>query len=108
MERFLNRVRSSYAYLSSLDIQTQYHIPEFRDLWHGLKVPPEADLLKDLASEGLQATAGEALIPKGPLNRKKGKKSAPRKKQTRITNVHVKGEIDLSKDYVAPSASGPK
>ena len=72
------------------------------DLWHSLEVPNDVDLLKQLANEGLQATAAETLAPKGPMMKKKGKKSAPRQRQVRITNVHLKGQIDLSKDYVAP------
>ncbi|THH33282.1 hypothetical protein EUX98_g930 [Antrodiella citrinella] len=75
---------------------------EFLDLWHSLEVPNDVDLLKSLANEGLQATAAESLAPKGPFGKKKGKKSAPRQRQVRITNVHLKGQIDLSKDYVAP------
>ncbi|KIJ30454.1 hypothetical protein M422DRAFT_783976 [Sphaerobolus stellatus SS14] len=78
---------------------------EFQDLWHSLTVPADADLLKALASEGLQATAAEQLIPKLPQGKKKGKKGAPRNRQSRITNVHLKGEVDLTKDYVAPSGS---
>ncbi|KAH7907383.1 hypothetical protein BJ138DRAFT_1160306 [Hygrophoropsis aurantiaca] len=75
---------------------------EFLDLWHQLKVPNDVDLLKALASEGLQATAAEAVPPKGPTNtKKKGKRSAPRQRQARITNTHLKGEIDLSRDYHA-------
>ncbi|KAH9948459.1 transcription initiation factor IIE subunit beta [Amylocystis lapponica] len=77
---------------------------EFLDLWHSLQVPNEVDLLKQLASEGLQVTASEASVPKGPLTKKKGKKSAPRQRQVRITNTHLKGQIDLSRDYVAPGA----
>ncbi|THH07578.1 hypothetical protein EW145_g3288 [Phellinidium pouzarii] len=75
---------------------------EFKDLWHGLKVPPDADLLKALSSEGLKVTEGEIVIPKS--NKKKGKKSAPRHRPVRITNVHLKGEVDLSRDY-APGAT---
>lgn len=48
-------------------------------------------------------TAAEALVPKAPTTKKKGKRGgAPRQRQVRITNTHLKGEIDLSKDYVAP------
>ncbi|KAI9571910.1 hypothetical protein HD554DRAFT_2168720 [Boletus coccyginus] len=73
---------------------------EFLDLWHQLKVPNDVDLLKALASEGLQATAAEAPIPKAPsTTKKKGKRSVPRQRQAKITNVHLKGEIDLSRDY---------
>ncbi|EIW76772.1 hypothetical protein CONPUDRAFT_139457 [Coniophora puteana RWD-64-598 SS2] len=72
---------------------------EFLDLWHQLKVPAEADLLKALKSEGLQATASEALVPKAPNGKKKGKRSAPRQRPVRITNTHLKGSIDLSRDY---------
>jgi transcription initiation factor TFIIE subunit beta len=72
---------------------------EFLDLWHSLKVPNDVDLLKALASEGLQATTAEALIPKAPMGtKKKGKKSAPRQRQVRITNTHLKG-VDLSRDW---------
>ncbi|KAI6158699.1 hypothetical protein EDD17DRAFT_1621307 [Pisolithus thermaeus] len=75
---------------------------EFLDLWHQLKVPNDVDLLKALTSEGLQATASEAPAPKAPSNtKKKGKRSAPRQRQVRITNTHLKGEIDLSRDYHA-------
>ncbi|KAI0060143.1 transcription initiation factor IIE subunit beta [Artomyces pyxidatus] len=75
---------------------------EFHDLWHSLKVPNDVDLLKQLQSEGLQATASEAPTVKGPMGKKKGKKAAPRQRQMRLTNTHLKGSIDLSKDYVAP------
>ncbi len=55
------------------------------------------------ATEGLQATAAEALMPKAPTTKRKGKRGgAPRQRPVRITNVHLKGEIDLSRDYVAP------
>ncbi|KAJ8588597.1 transcription initiation factor IIE, beta subunit [Rhizopogon salebrosus TDB-379] len=75
---------------------------EFFDLWHSLKVPNDVDLLKALHAEGLQATAEETPIPKAPSNvKKKGKRSAPRQRQAKITNTHLKGEIDLSRDYDA-------
>ncbi|KAG1777857.1 hypothetical protein EV702DRAFT_198477 [Suillus placidus] len=73
---------------------------EFFDLWHSLKVPNDVDLLKALHAEGLQATAEEMPVPKAPSNmKKKGKRSAPRQRQAKITNTHLKGEIDLSRDY---------
>jgi transcription initiation factor TFIIE subunit beta len=75
---------------------------EFIDLWHSLVVPTDTELLRDLASEGLQVTTAEFVAPKGPTGKKKGKRSAPKQRQVRITNTHLKGEIDLSRDYVAP------
>lgn len=79
---------------------------EFLDLWHDLKVPNDVDLLKQLENEGLQATNAEQLAPKAAATKKKGKKGgAPRQRQVRITNTHLKGEIDLSKDYPAPGKS---
>jgi transcription initiation factor TFIIE subunit beta len=75
---------------------------EFNDIWHSLKVPNDVDLLKQLASEGLQVTTAETVAPKAPTGKKKGKRTAPRQRQVRITNTHLKGEIDLSRDYVAP------
>ncbi len=53
-------------------------------------------------AEGLQVTAAEAVAPKAPAGKKKKKGSAPRQRQVKITNTHLKGEIDLSKDFVAP------
>jgi len=76
---------------------------EFLDLWHGLKVPNEVDLQKELMTEGLQVTSAEA-GPVKPTGKKKGKKGgATRTRQVRLTNTHLRGEIDLSRDYVAPS-----
>ncbi|KAL5478921.1 TFA2 [Sanghuangporus weigelae] len=72
---------------------------EFRDLWHKLKVPPDADLIRALSQEGLKATEGETIIPKTSPTKKKGRKSGPRQRPVRITNVHLKGDIDLSRDY---------
>ena len=91
---------------------------EFMDLWHDLKVPNDVDLLKQLASgtfhhpsiccplttiaEGLKKTEAES-APIRAATKKKGKRGgAPRQRQVRITNTHLKGEIDLSRDYVAP------
>ncbi|PPQ69971.1 hypothetical protein CVT24_003675 [Panaeolus cyanescens] len=71
---------------------------EFHDLWHSLKVPNDVDLLKQLESEGLQATAAESTVPKVPNGnaKKKGKKGgAPKQRQVRITNTHLKNEFDL-------------
>jgi transcription initiation factor TFIIE subunit beta len=81
-------------------------------------VPNDVDLLKQLASgmsftqliynrlglifysEGLQVTAAETVVPKAPTGKKKGKRGgAPRQRQVRITNTHLKGEIDLQRDY---------
>lgn len=79
---------------------------EFNDLWHSLRVPNEVDLPKQLESEGLQVTNAQTLAPKASSSKKKGKRGgAPRQRQVRITNTHMKGEIDLSKDYVAPGKS---
>ncbi len=75
---------------------------EFHDLWHGLETPNDVDLLKALASEGLQATAAASPVIKSSAGKKKGKKAAPRHRQIRLTNTHLKGTIDLSRDYVAP------
>ncbi|KAM6490606.1 hypothetical protein JOM56_013949 [Amanita muscaria] len=75
---------------------------EFHDLWHSLKVPDEVDLLRQLELEGLQVTAAESVVPKAPTKKKGKRGGAPRQRQARITNVHLKGEIDLSRDYVAP------
>jgi len=52
----------------------------------------------------LQVTASETVAPKAPTLKKKGKKNgAPRQRQVRITNTHLKGEIDLMKDFAAQS-----
>lgn len=65
-------------------------------------MPNEVDLLKQLENEGLQATAAESTAPKGPVTKKKGKKSTQKQRPIRLTNQHLKGQVDLSKDYVPP------
>ncbi|VDC07255.1 unnamed protein product [Peniophora sp. CBMAI 1063] len=76
---------------------------EFNELWHALKVPNDVDLLRQLENEGLQASTSEAPTIKAPQGKKKGKKSAPRQRQAKITNTHLKGSgIDLTRDYVPP------
>ncbi|WFD30931.1 hypothetical protein MSPP1_001957 [Malassezia sp. CBS 17886] len=75
---------------------------EFRDLWHGLKVPDVVDLAGDLESEGLNATKMVDTTPKAtqaPATRgKKGKRgAAPRK--FKLQNTHLQG-VDLSRDFV--------
>jgi transcription initiation factor TFIIE subunit beta len=75
---------------------------EFRELWDNLNLPPEADILKSLAQDGLQATMTEALPVRQLPSKKKGKKARATTRQTKITNTHLPG-IDLSKDYVKPS-----
>jgi len=77
---------------------------EFLDLWHSLKVPNEVDLLKHLASEGLQVTASETVAPRAPAMKKKGKRGgASRQRHVRITNTHLKGEIDLAREFTTQS-----
>ncbi|KIY70056.1 transcription initiation factor IIE subunit beta [Cylindrobasidium torrendii FP15055 ss-10] len=74
---------------------------EFMDLWHALKVPDDVDLLRQLGADGLQVTASANPVPnKGAQPKKKGKKGgAPRQRQIKLTNTHLKGEIDLTKDF---------
>ena len=86
-------------------LYAQWKFREFNELWHGLEVPNDVDLLKALASDGLQATAAASVVPKGGGAKKKGKKSAPKQRQIRLTNTHLKGTIDLSRDYVAPGST---
>jgi transcription initiation factor TFIIE subunit beta len=49
-------------------------------------------------------TSEQANMPKAPGTKKKGKKGSgsARQRQVKLTNTHLKGEIDLSRDYVAP------
>lgn len=56
-----------------------------------------------VVAEGLKATEAETIIPKGPAIKKKGKKSSARHRPVRLTNVHLKGDIDLSRDYTPTS-----
>jgi len=73
---------------------------EFRKLWDELQTPAEADLLKALEREGLQATASEVLPVKQVPN-KKGKKPKAGNRVGKITNTHIEG-VDLTKDFVRP------
>ena len=52
--------------------------------------------------DGLAATTAEVVIPKAPATKKKGKRGgAPRQRQVRITNTHLRGEIDLAGEFAA-------
>ena len=81
-------------------------------------MPNDVDLLKALSSgrsrfkcvtvysqynlDGLAATTAEVVIPKAPATKKKGKRGgAPRQRQVRITNTHLRGEIDLAGEFAA-------
>lgn len=86
-------------------------------------MPNDVDLVKVLASgkayrwptvavlmlfaEGLQLTTSETAAPKAPTTKKKGKRSSAKHRQSKWTNTHLRGEIDLSHDY-APPAAGAK
>ncbi|KAJ7042666.1 hypothetical protein C8F04DRAFT_1076695 [Mycena alexandri] len=75
---------------------------EFMDLWHGLKLPDDVELRRELAKEGLQLTAA-AQAPVRATTKKKGKRGgAPRQRQVRLTNTHLAGDIDLTRDYAPP------
>lgn len=78
-------------------------VVEFRALWSTLKTPVEADLVKALEKDGLQATLSEASPSKQPL-KKKGKKPKATNRVGKITNTHIEG-VDLTKDYVRPTTS---
>lgn len=64
--------------------------------------PPLTFLLR-YCTEGLKATEAESVIPKVPNGKKKGKKSNSKHRAVRITNLHLKGDIDLSRDYMPAS-----
>ena len=52
--------------------------------------------------DGLAATTAEVVTPKAPATKKKGKRGgAPRQRQHRITNTHLRGEIDLAGEFAA-------
>ncbi|KAJ7802799.1 hypothetical protein B0H14DRAFT_2891190 [Mycena olivaceomarginata] len=74
-----------------------------KDLWHGLKLPDDVELRRELAKGlGLQLTTA-AQAPLRPSTKKKGKRGgAPRQRQVRITNTHLAGDIDLTRDYAPP------
>ncbi|KAJ7923078.1 hypothetical protein B0H13DRAFT_2406376 [Mycena leptocephala] len=75
---------------------------EFMDLWHGLKLPDDVELRRELAKEGLQLTTA-AQAPIRATTKKKGKRGgAPRQRQVRLTNTHLAGDIDLTRDYAPP------
>ena len=90
-------------------------------------MPNDVDLLKALSSgksplmlaachtilkkktndilDGLAATTAEVVIPRAPAAKKKGKRGgAPRQRQVRITNTHLRGEIDLAGEFAAAQA----
>lgn len=76
---------------------------EFMDLWHSLKLPDDVELRRDLAKEGLQLTSAAQAPIRAPTTKKKGKRGgAPRQRPVRLTNTHLAGDIDLTRDYAPP------
>ncbi|KAJ6501641.1 transcription initiation factor IIE subunit beta [Mycena vitilis] len=76
---------------------------EFMDLWHGLNLPDDVELRRELAKEGLQLTTAAQAPIRAQTGKKKGKRGgAPRQRQVRLTNTHLSGDIDLTRDYAPP------
>ncbi|KAJ1915446.1 transcription factor TFIIE beta subunit, TFIIEB, Tfa2 [Tieghemiomyces parasiticus] len=71
---------------------------EFKDLWHQVRVPDEADLSKELDFAGLKQMEVFQKKVTDPSDGK-GKKAKQRNRRVKITNTHLEG-IDLTKDYV--------
>ncbi|KAF7340023.1 Transcription initiation factor IIE subunit beta [Mycena venus] len=83
--------------------QGKFLMIEFMDLWHGLKLPDDVELRRELAKEGLQLTTAAQAPIRASTNKKKGKRGgAPRQRQVRLTNTHLAGDIDLTRDFVPP------
>ncbi|KAG0251524.1 hypothetical protein BG011_007545 [Mortierella polycephala] len=70
--------------------------PEFRQIWHRLRIPDEIDLPKELEKAGL--THMQVFDKKGPGEMPK-RKPVRRNRKMKITNTHMKG-LDLTKDFV--------
>ncbi|KAI7828563.1 hypothetical protein BC939DRAFT_443259 [Gamsiella multidivaricata] len=70
--------------------------PEFRQIWHRLRIPDEIDLPKELEKAGL--THMQVFDKKGPGDVPK-RKQVRRNRKMKITNTHMKG-LDLTKDFV--------
>ncbi|KAF9919301.1 hypothetical protein BX616_009333 [Lobosporangium transversale] len=70
--------------------------PEFREIWHRLRIPDEIDLPKELEKAGL--THMQVFDKKGPGEVPK-RKQVRRNRKMKITNTHMKG-LDLTKDFV--------
>ncbi|KAJ1656268.1 transcription factor TFIIE beta subunit, TFIIEB, Tfa2 [Dispira simplex] len=71
--------------------------PDFKTMWHELKVPDEADLAKELNRAGLKQM--EVFEKKVIKPESKSKRAKQRNRRVKITNTHLEG-IDLTKDYV--------
>ncbi|KAJ6519411.1 transcription initiation factor IIE subunit beta [Mycena sanguinolenta] len=75
---------------------------EFMDLWHSLNLPDDVELRRELAKEGLQLTTAAQAPVRAPTKKKGKRGGAPRQRQVRITNTHLAGDIDLTRDYAPP------
>src|SRR5690606_13225354 len=71
--------------------------PEFREIWHRLRIPDEVDLPKELEKAGL--THMQVFDKKGPGVEAPKRKQVKRNRKMKITNTHMKG-LDLTKDFV--------
>ena len=76
------------------------YLAEFRDMWAELKAPDEVDMIRQLVAAEMKPVSSEALPPPVAKGKKGQKKPRQRQRQAKITNTHLKGEIDLSRDYV--------
>jgi len=78
-----------------LDIRLE---PDFKEMWHSLKIPDETDLPRELEKAGLKTM--EVFEKKVAKAEPKLKKAKQRNRRVKITNTHLEG-IDLTKDYDA-------
>jgi hypothetical protein len=59
-------------------------------------------LCADFGPDGLKETQSSGTPFKAAGGKKKGKRNQARSRQFKQTNTHLKGLVDLSRDYVAP------
>ncbi|EGF76488.1 hypothetical protein BATDEDRAFT_92664 [Batrachochytrium dendrobatidis JAM81] len=69
---------------------------EFKEYWHQVALPLEADISKELASAGLKSME---VIVMHKSAQGKAKTKAKRKTRFKLTNTHLEG-IDLTKEFV--------
>jgi len=74
--------------------------PDFITLWKGIKIPDAIDLEREMREAGISLTDQvEVKKPKRPSSKEKKTKQR-RLDMNKITNVHMKDKLDLTKDYV--------
>jgi transcription initiation factor TFIIE subunit beta len=70
---------------------------EFKTLWHGIKIPPSAEIVGELEAMGLKPASVDPSTVKVEVKRQQKRKRAVNRRG-KVSNVHMSGILKDSKD----------